>query len=61
MSSPVEAASGGDVRPMTEESQEGEFIDCIGCVVKGTECNLRSGVIIIFFCFFASLAREGKK
>ena len=23
--------------------------------------NLRSGVIIIIFCFFASLAREGKK
>ena len=25
MSSPVEAASGGDVRPMTEESQEGDL------------------------------------
>lgn len=35
MSSPVEAASGGDVRPMTEESQEADLETS-----KGQEKNL---------------------
>ena len=29
-------------------------------MIKSDTYNLRSGVIIIFFCFFDSLAREGK-
>ena len=30
-------------------------------IANSLASNLRSGVIIIIFCFFASLAREGKK